>query len=211
MTLRPLGSREPRIAPEVSKERDSSNAWEAFSFSSVAQLCPTLCLQPHGLQHARLPCPTSIPRACSNSCPSSRWCYPTISSSVVPFWVSLIWYHPSHPYPPTPYAPPLDLFPDLDREAGNLGQLVPFCTRRRCPSNLSFLVIVIFLGCWAPPSGSNRRKDRLVMLFPVTHPPPISCPQLPWPSPHLAVLEMIHSSHDDWAFCPIKPSLSLKT
>ena len=39
----------------------------------------------HGLQHSRLPCPSPIPRACSNSCPSSRWCHPTISSSVVPF------------------------------------------------------------------------------------------------------------------------------
>ena len=42
-------------------------------------------LQPHGLQHARLPCPSSTPRTCSNSCPLSRWCHPTISSSVVPF------------------------------------------------------------------------------------------------------------------------------
>ena len=38
-----------------------------------------------GLQNARLPCPSSTPGACSNSCPSSRWCHPTISSSVVPF------------------------------------------------------------------------------------------------------------------------------
>ena len=42
-------------------------------------------LQSHGLQHARLPCPSPIPGACSNSCPLSRWCHPTISSSVVPF------------------------------------------------------------------------------------------------------------------------------
>jgi len=42
-------------------------------------------LRPHGLQHTRPPCPSSTPRACSNSCPSSRWCHPTISSSVVPF------------------------------------------------------------------------------------------------------------------------------
>ena len=42
-------------------------------------------LQPHGLQHARLPCPSPAPKACSNSCPLSRWCHPTISSSVVPF------------------------------------------------------------------------------------------------------------------------------
>ena len=42
-------------------------------------------LWPHGLQHARLLCPSPTPRACSNSCPSSQWCHPTISSSVVPF------------------------------------------------------------------------------------------------------------------------------
>ena len=42
-------------------------------------------LRPHGLQPARLPCPLPIPGACSNSCPSSRWCHPSISSSVFPF------------------------------------------------------------------------------------------------------------------------------
>ena len=42
-------------------------------------------LWPHGLQHARLPCPSPTPGACSNSCPLSRWCHSTISSSVVPF------------------------------------------------------------------------------------------------------------------------------
>ena len=42
-------------------------------------------LRPHGLQHARLPCPSPTPRAFSNSCPLLRWCHPTISSSVVLF------------------------------------------------------------------------------------------------------------------------------
>ena len=42
-------------------------------------------LQPHGLQHARPPCPSPAPRVYSNSCPLSRWCHPTISSSVIPF------------------------------------------------------------------------------------------------------------------------------
>ena len=42
-------------------------------------------LWPHGLQHARLPCPSPSPRVCSNSCPLTWWCHPTISSSVVPF------------------------------------------------------------------------------------------------------------------------------
>ena len=42
-------------------------------------------LRPHGLQHARLPYPSPSPGACSNSCPSSQWCHPAISSSVIPF------------------------------------------------------------------------------------------------------------------------------
>ena len=42
-------------------------------------------LQPHGLQHARLSCPSPTPGDCSNSCPSSLWCYPTTASTTVPF------------------------------------------------------------------------------------------------------------------------------
>ena len=48
----------------------------------VAQPC---LLRPHGLQDTRSPCPSPTPGACSNSCPSSRWCHLTISSSVIPF------------------------------------------------------------------------------------------------------------------------------
>ena len=53
---------------------------------SVQFSCSVLSdsLQPHGLQHTRLPCPSPTPRACSNSCPSSWWCHQIISSSVVP-------------------------------------------------------------------------------------------------------------------------------
>ena len=50
-----------------------------FSHSVVSS-----SLWPHELQHARLPCPSLSPRACSNSCPFSQWYHPTISSSVVP-------------------------------------------------------------------------------------------------------------------------------
>ena len=54
-----------------------------IQFSSVAELCPTL--RPDELQHARPPCPSPAPGVHSNSCPSSQWCHPAISSSVVPF------------------------------------------------------------------------------------------------------------------------------
>ena len=54
-------------------------------------------LRPHGLQHARCPCPSPTPGACSNSCPLNWWCHSTISSSVIP---SLVLCHPPsvHPY-----------------------------------------------------------------------------------------------------------------
>ena len=56
-------------------------------FQSVQFSCSVMSnsLWPHGLQHARLPCPSPTPRACSNSWLSSQWCHPTISSSVIPF------------------------------------------------------------------------------------------------------------------------------
>ena len=52
--------------------------------SLAAQLC--LTLWPHGLQHARLPCPSPSPGTFSNSCPLRQWCCPTLSSSVVSFF-----------------------------------------------------------------------------------------------------------------------------
>ena len=55
-----------------------------IQFSSVAQSCPTLCYPMNCMQHTRPPCLSPSPGACSKY-PLSRWCYPTISSSVVPF------------------------------------------------------------------------------------------------------------------------------
>ena len=52
-------------------------------------------LRPHGLQHARLPCPSPTPRACSNSCSLSQWCHSTSSSSVAPFSSCLQSFPPS--------------------------------------------------------------------------------------------------------------------
>ena len=57
-------------------------------FSSVTQSC--LTLQPHGLQHARLPCPSPTSAAYSNSCSWNWWRHPTISSSVIPFFSHLL-------------------------------------------------------------------------------------------------------------------------
>ena len=65
--------------------------WKDHQISSVAQLCLTFC-DPHGLQYARLPCPSPTPRACSNSCPSSQGAIqpsqPLLSSSLPVFHLS---------------------------------------------------------------------------------------------------------------------------
>ena len=68
------------MTPTIGKKHSSEFISVQFSRSVVSN-----SLQPHGLQHARVPCPSPTPRACSNSCPSSQWCHQTISSSVVPF------------------------------------------------------------------------------------------------------------------------------
>ena len=52
--------------------------------SPIQLLSVSSSLRPHGLQHTRLPCPSPTARACSNSCPSSWWCHPAISFSVIP-------------------------------------------------------------------------------------------------------------------------------
>ena len=62
-----------------------SDFYYMFQFSSVQFSLSVVSdsLWPHRLHHARLPCPSRTPGAYSNSCPSSRWCHPTISSSVI--------------------------------------------------------------------------------------------------------------------------------
>ena len=73
----------------VAKSRTLLSNWTELNWyhesENVSHSVVSDSLRPHGLQYARLPCPSPTPGACSNSCPLSRWCHPTISSSVVPF------------------------------------------------------------------------------------------------------------------------------
>ena len=80
---------------KITKERRQWQGYSCWSRSVVR--CQGCSLQfshsvmsdslwPHGLQHARPPCPSATPGVHSNSCPLSQWCHPTVSSSVVPFF-----------------------------------------------------------------------------------------------------------------------------
>ena len=76
--------------------RKSTQGWLCKQICSLSVYCSSSVkfshsvisnsLWPHGLQHTRPPCSSPTPRVYSNSCPLSRWCHPTISSSVVPFY-----------------------------------------------------------------------------------------------------------------------------
>ena len=61
-------------------------------------------VRPHGLQHARPPCPSPSPGACSNSCPVSQWCHPAISPSAVPFSSCLQSFPASGSFPLSQYC-----------------------------------------------------------------------------------------------------------
>ena len=63
-------------------QSNRNTMWASVQFNSPVV---SESLRPHESQHARPPCPSPTPRVYSNSCPSSQWCHPTISSSVIPF------------------------------------------------------------------------------------------------------------------------------
>ena len=60
-------------------------SWHFVPSDQISRSVVSDSLKPHESQHARPPCPSPSPRVCSNSCPSSQWCHPTLSPSVVPF------------------------------------------------------------------------------------------------------------------------------
>ena len=71
-------------------EIDCGGNWALFWWAGICSVqfshsVVSYSLRPHGLQHSSLPCPSPSPRVCSDSCPLSQWCHPTILSSVVPF------------------------------------------------------------------------------------------------------------------------------
>ena len=118
-----------------------------IQFSSVAQLCPTL-RRSHGLQHARPPCPSPTPGACSNSCPLSQWCHPTISSSVIPFSTCL------QSFPGSGSFPMNQFFTSGGQSIGVLASwmneysILPMNIQDRFP-------LLVWLPCWSRDSQES--------------------------------------------------------
>ena len=97
-------------------------------------------LQPHELQHARLPCPSLSPRVCSHSCPLSWWCYLIISSSANPFSFSL------QSFPASGSFPMSQLFASDDKSVGASASVLLMNIQIWFPSGLTSLISLKFKG-----------------------------------------------------------------
>ena len=73
----------------LEKSQKNLSDWTTTYLVQLSYSVMSDSLQPHGLLHARPPCPSLTPGVCSNSCPLSWWCHPTISSSIIPFFSHL--------------------------------------------------------------------------------------------------------------------------
>ena len=94
-------------------------------------------LWPHGLQHARPPCPSPTPGAYPNSCPSSQWCHPTISSSVVPFSSRLQSFQASGSFPMSQFFTSGGQSTGISASASHLPMNIQDWFPLRCPSSQS--------------------------------------------------------------------------
>ena len=111
-------------------------------------------LRSHGLQHARLPCPSPTPRACSNSCPSSWWCHPTISSSVIPFSSCL------QSFPASGSFPMSQFFTSGDQSIGASASVLPMNIQDWFPLGLTGWISLQSKGLWRVFSNTTVQKHQ---------------------------------------------------
>ena len=114
-------------------------AWDIWDLNFPVQFSHSVVsdsLQPHKPQHARPPCPSPTPGVYSNSCPLSRWCHPTISSSVIPFSSCL------QSFPTSGSFQMNQLF-----ASGKQGSNPHPCTRRQSLNHWTIRDVFIFLIC----------------------------------------------------------------
>ena len=113
-----------------------------YCYSSVTKVCLTLWL--HGLQHARLPCPSPSPRVCPSSCPLSQWWHPTISSSVNPFSSYL------QSFPESGCFPVSQLFSSGGQSVGASvpASVLPMNIQGWFPLGLTGLISLLSKGLW---------------------------------------------------------------
>ena len=113
-------------------------------------------LWPHGLQHTKLFCPSTTPRACSNSCLFSSWCHPTTSFSVIPFSSCFQSFPASRSFPVSQF------FASGGQSSGTLASLsvLPMNTQDWFPSGLTGLISLQSKGLSRDFSNTTVQKHR---------------------------------------------------
>ena len=146
---------------------------------SVSKLC--LTLQPHELQHARLPCPSLSPKVCSNSCPLTWWCHPTISSSVTLFFCL-------RSFPASGYFPVSWLFTTGDQsiEASTSASVLPMNIQGWCPVGLTGLISMQSEGLKVESSSAPQFESISSSVLSLPHGPTLTSVHDYWKN---------HSSH----------------
>ena len=119
-------------------------------------------LQPLELQHASLPCPSPTPSTCSNSCSLSRWCHPTISSSVVPFFSSL----QSFPASGSFLMRQFFVLGGWSIEATVLASVLPMNVQGWCPVGLTGLIFLQSKGLSRVFSNTTVQKHQFFSTQP---------------------------------------------
>ena len=119
-------------------------------------------LQPHGLQHTRLPCPSPSPGVCSDSCPLSPWCHPTISLSVTPFSSC------PQSFPASGSLPMSQLFASGDQTIGAsaLASVLPMIIQGWFPLGLTGLISILPKGLSRVFSSTTVRKHQFFSTQP---------------------------------------------
>ena len=146
-------------------------------------------LGPHGLQHARLFCPSLSPGVCSNSCPLNRWCHPIISSPVVPFSSC------PQSFPASGSFPMSRLFASGGQSIGAsaLASVLPMSIQGRFPLGLIGLIFWQSKGLWSVFSSTTVRKHQFFGIQPSL-----------WSNSHICLDYWKNYSFDYMDLCPRK-------
>ena len=134
----------------------------------VPQLLPTLCDPMDCMQHTRLPCLSTTPRAYSNSCPSSLWCHPTISSSVISSSSSLQSFLASRSFLMS------QLFTSGSQRTGASASVPPMNIQGQFPLGLIALISLLSKGLLKVFSSTTIRKHQIFGFQPIYGPTLIS-------------------------------------
>ena len=126
----------------------------SVQFSSVSRSVLSDSLQLHGLQHARLPCPSPTPEACSNLCPWNRWCQPTISASVIAFSFCL------QSFSASGYFPVSQFFASDDQSIGASASVLPINLQDCVPLGLTDLNSLLSKGLSRVFSNTTVQKHQ---------------------------------------------------